>query len=594
MKKNDWLLAISVTLYTFLFYQQQAGINFLIFTITLVAAVYIRSNSLIRNGSWLLAATGSLCSAVFVAFYGNELSVIANIISLSLLSAISLNDRSSVIVSLIFSFYSYCSTPIFIFIDRMERKQNSTPSTNGWSRKAFLIIIPVIITLFFFFIYQQSNPLFKELAGKINFDFVSWDWIFFAFGGFLLLYGFFYHKKIRSIAIIDENVSNDLPVNKKETAIILGKQINISEENFSGIVLFSLLNILLLVVNALDINFLFGNGHLPAGVTYSQFVHQGIGAIIVSVITAIAIILFYFRGSLNFYEKNKGIKLLAYCWIIQNAFMLIATMCKNMTYIHEYGLTYKRIGVYVYLFLTILGLGTTFFKILKLKSNNFLFRINGWLFYGVLVMSCFINWDAIITRFNIHKSHFVERSYLLTLSTTNLPTLFALENHINNKIGAIVLDDDKDSLNDESYGETSNTDFEEQLNRNSFYFLQTYDHADWRSWTLDDARVFARLQKANIFEKMITLNISNIKCDTKLLQYFPSLTDLDLRGCGISNIDFLQIHTNLQTLNLTNNSITDYSSLYALKNLKTLQIDDIGAQELALLQEHLPQTKINQ
>ena len=41
MKKNDWLLFAAVGLYSFLFYQQTLGINFLIFTLFLVTALSV-------------------------------------------------------------------------------------------------------------------------------------------------------------------------------------------------------------------------------------------------------------------------------------------------------------------------------------------------------------------------------------------------------------------------------------------------------------------------------------------------------------------------------------------------------------------------
>src|ERR1700728_725130 len=109
MKKNDWLLIISVAAYSFLFYEENAGINFLLFTIILIAILLvIKDSTLYKNKSWQFVAIGSLLSAICVAYYGTELAVIANIISLSILSSVSLAGRSSVLLSLLFSFYSYC------------------------------------------------------------------------------------------------------------------------------------------------------------------------------------------------------------------------------------------------------------------------------------------------------------------------------------------------------------------------------------------------------------------------------------------------------------------------------------------------------
>ena len=62
--------------------------------------------------------------------------------------------------------------------------------------------------------------------------------------------------------------------------------------------------------------------------------------------------LYYFRGRLNYHSKNKTLKLLAYVWIAQNIFMILSTAYRNNMYIEESGISYKKIGLYVYLMLS--------------------------------------------------------------------------------------------------------------------------------------------------------------------------------------------------------------------------------------------------
>src|SRR5947209_7930195 len=131
MKKNDWILLLAVCLYSFLFYEQSSGINFLLFTIFLLVTLLFQDNTLFRKKSWLFAATGSLLSALCIAYYGNTLSVVANIISLSLVSCLSVAGQSSVIFALLFSFYSYASSLIFMAINRVERKRAAAMESPG-------------------------------------------------------------------------------------------------------------------------------------------------------------------------------------------------------------------------------------------------------------------------------------------------------------------------------------------------------------------------------------------------------------------------------------------------------------------------------
>ena len=89
MKKNDWLLLVSVLVYSFLFYQQSAGINFLLFNIVLVGCLIIKDPSSLKNKSWLAVAAGSIISSACIMYYSSPLAIVANILSLGILSVLS-------------------------------------------------------------------------------------------------------------------------------------------------------------------------------------------------------------------------------------------------------------------------------------------------------------------------------------------------------------------------------------------------------------------------------------------------------------------------------------------------------------------------
>jgi len=604
MKKNDWILIATLALYSFLFYKESAGINFVIFNLVLISALLIRDNQLLKSKAWLLTASASMLSALCVGYYGNGLSITANVISLSVLSALSYRTGTSVIVSLLFSLYSYASAIVFMFLDwrqRIVNKQRNSPI-----RKWSLIILPILITLIFFFMYKSSNALFNDFTKNINLDFISGDWILSTLGGFILLYGFFYHQKIKSISTLDENASNEIDAFHSKTITLFGKEISISDEEFSGKLLFLLLNLLLFVVNILDIQFMFIDNKLPKGVTYSEFVHQGTGMLITSIVLAIAIILFYFRGGLNFSDRNKAIKTLAYIWIIQNAFMILSTMFRNNMYVTEYGLTYKRIGVYVYLLLTLIGLITTFIKIKRIKSTAYLFRINGWIFYTVLVCSAVINWDRFIADFNIHKAKQVQVDYLLDLSYTVLPQLYSYHNN----------GFEQTDMTEGKVTSASMLDFDRQRDWRLYLFMEQYDQLGWKSWYYDKKETFDRLQYLNAYQKIEGLNLAftNISSIEPLYQ-FNTIRSLNLSGNKIASMEELKnfkiLHrlniqknnltslkgieslSSLEMLNIRQNQIVDYSPLFVLKKLKKLYVNDnIQALQYEALQKNLPEAEI--
>lgn len=596
MKKNDWILIASVAAYSYLFYQQNLGINFLVFTISVIVLLFFRNVKVYQSKSWIVAAIGSLLSAFCIAYYGNGLSFIANIISLCVLSAFSIDPKTSILTSFFFSLYSIGASYIFMILDTIDRgqKKKITTESKPISVKLMLYIVPLFIALIFFFMYKASNPLFDNLTKKINLDFISAGWIFFTLGGFCLMYGFFYHKSIQVIANKDQLASNSLSIESTEGNSFFTNFLSMDNEKLSGIILLLLLNTLLLTVNILDINFLWFDGALPKDLSYSAFVHQGTGALITSIIIAILIILYYFRGGLNFYKGNRSLKLLAGLWIMQNAFMIISTAYRNNLYINEYSLTYKRIGVYIWLLLVLIGLMTTFVKILKAKSNWYLFRTNGWLFYCVLLFSCFINWDVIVTNFNINRAEQkhkpLDASYLVSLSERNIPQLLALNDSIKNQANTgDMYDTRSDSYN---YVEIN---YKPALNYKLYRFLDEMDKMEWQSICFEKKRVHRELAllKQNIKEidlqnyylqtlkplamlsDLQSLYFSNNNLnDLRELKMFSNLENLYLNSNRFDSIDHFPVMNSLKILSLSSNNIKSISPLKNVPNLSSLDLSD--------------------
>jgi len=556
LKKNDWLLLSSVALYSYLFYLQSAGINFLLFTLFLIGCLLTRNVGALRNWGWLLAAVGSLVSAVCVAYYGNTLSLWANIISLSLLSGFSFNSRSSLLFTLFFSVYSYVTAIVYMVLDYLERKKKQVAEhSNPFYVRVLLFGLPFLIATLFFFMYRAANPLFYNLTRNFTLNFVSWGWISFTTGGLVLLYGFYYPRSIPEIAIADQMAPDTIYPNPDKPLGMWGKTWNLDQELTTGVILLVLLNLLLFLVNALDINYLFFAQALPAGITYAESVHQGIGMLICSILIAILIILFYFRAHLNFYDKNKNLKFLAYLWVIQNAVLLISTAYRNQFYIQEYSLTYKRIGVYVYLLLAFIGLVTTFIKVMQAKSNWFLFRKNAWAAYFVLVLACAFNWDLLITHFNIAQAQTrdkaLDKDYLLSLSDTNIPDLLELEDdRITPAFAEENIDPDLPKIVSD-YMDYEPFRFSQDLHAELYTFLTEAPTRSWRSWNYDWARV---------------------KNDLEHLSQKNKITNLDLSDKSYASLAPLASLTNLYSLNLSRNQMQHLKQLESLKKLAYLSL----------------------
>jgi hypothetical protein len=296
--------------------------------------------------------------------------------------------------------------------------------------------------------------------------------------------------------------------------------------------------------------------------------------------------------------------------------MLISTALRNGMYIHEYGLTYKRIGVYVYLTLTLIGLSSIVIKIFKQKTNNYLFRTNGWLFYTVLIFACFFDWDGIITNFNINSIKKVEKDYLVCLSYATLPKLFLLQENEKGQNKKVEITKSENNIGDylveDNYTPLS---FDEKLSTHFYQFLIENERLSWQSWYFENMETYEGLVYLNGYNKIKRLELPHMEINSlklllpfnninelnlnlnklsnaRELSSFTSLTKLDLRANKINSIEGLEKLQKLEFLDLKFNPIKNYAPLYTLKGLKELSISNITPSQLKMLKKNLPKTNI--
>jgi hypothetical protein len=468
MKKNDWIILVVTGVYSYFFYNEMLGLNLSLFTLVLLIAAIIKDRELLKNRNWMAVAGFSLMASCSLAYFGNMLSILAVEFSLLILAGMSVSRNGSILIAYFHGFYSLivsCGDDMRFMRDRYRSNSRNLPS----QKRLLLIAIPIIISFVFIGLYRASNPIFEAITNKINFDWISFSWIFFTLVGMWAIYGFFNAKFVSVIKDFDEPESMKVDRNQKSEYHLFGKIISVVDENFSAKLLFVMLNLVILILNLGDLNFIFVDQTLPENFTFAQFLHQGVGTLIFSILISIAIVLFYFRGELNFLSQNKFVKILAYTWLLQNIVMLLSVGFKNSIYIDLYGLTYKRIGVYIYIFLTFIGLVSTILKIYLVKKNLFLFRMNGWSFYLVLVFSTLLNWDQMIVNNNKSLDKEIDIYYLLSLSDATLPSLQKMERNIKNP-------------NERKY-------YHKLLNRKITKFRYRQSQKTWKSWSYLNAKV---------------------------------------------------------------------------------------------------------
>lgn len=481
MKTNDYLLITATTAYSYLFYHQNAGINFLVFNLIIIFIMLYRNKQLIKQGKWLWAAAMCLISATAIFINSSALAIIANVASLLLLSAFSFSVKTSALVSFAFSVFSVVSSVVYLCLDLSKRWMNSKSegksSVNMY--RVMAIVTVFMFALIFFALYQSSNPLFATNTKWINLDFISVGWVMFTLVGFLISYALMYH---RTLPII-ENYENELPlVNRPFDEKHVDK---FATERFAGNLLFVLLNLMLVILNVGDIQTIWLNGVLPQGLTHSDFVHNGVGILIFSIVLAAGLIMFLYRNNFKAIKNSNILKILVYLWILQNLIMLVSTAARNQMYIEKFNLTDLRIGVYVWLVLAMIGLCLTFIKVYKEKSNWYLVRSNVAVWFCVLSLSSLVNWDVMITRYNLANKPLkeVDLSYLLSMSNANLPELLE-----------VVKRKDFPATNEKLNGRLYRNDYIRRLANKAHNYVRTYE-TGWQSYDLRDQRIMNAIKK---------------------------------------------------------------------------------------------------
>ncbi len=609
MKRNDWIYILGIAAYSFLFYEQSAGLNFFLFTIFIVVALGAMRPSAIKTRHWIVSATLALVSGFAVYLNSSALSITANISALMLFSAQSVLPGSSMLISFFLSACTVGGSYVFMIIDFFEKRASrqvtdAPPKEKRNAGRMWATIVAIIIVIVFFALYRGSNVLFKELTKHINLDWISWKWCVFTTIGAVAVYGILYVRKIGGIGDGSQEYNRTLKP-KAEDGTAPGWFDSLMQEEterYLATLLLVLLNIMVLFVNGGDLLFLLGEQSLPAEITYTSYVHQGVGLLVVNVLLAMLLVLYFFRGRLNFNKSYKLISILAVVWLLQNVAMLFFTAARNNMYTEMFGMTYKRIGVYFYLLLTAIGVITTVIKVMQRRTNTWLYRINTWLFFSVFVFSSLVSWSRFITWYSLYKSDYVNRAYLSTMSYQSLPYLVDL-NMNPDKFSQKELNEDYDTSDDvvhmvdlmmsRNWGRK--TEYSVRLYRRIYDHLGESRNVDWRSSVYHSRRVSEELKSMKQFGKDKVLFLEY--CETNSIYYYkgfanierieighsnitnigelgryPSLQEADLSFNLLDSLNGIEKCQKLRWLNIRGNEIQDFSPLLKMPNLKTVQV----------------------
>ncbi|WP_435623147.1 DUF4153 domain-containing protein [Flagellimonas sp.] len=306
-----------------------------------------------------------------------------------------------------------------------EREKNPEQKKKRWSKKTKDLVLGILLAAVFIvsftLLYKNANPIFGTLIASIDLSFISVPWLFFT----LLGYACFLHilSPYHPTELLRLDAQNSNLLSPPDAPFTIPALEKLRSQQTLGSIIFLSLNLLLLFFLVTDFIYLFKSVPISNS-GHSRAVHEGVYALMFSIVCAILVILYFFRGDLNFYKGNQHIKNLAYLWVGLNIILVVFTSYKNYQYVQALGFTYKRIGVFVYLLLTLIGLVTTYIKVAQVRSFVFLLRRNTMIAFYCLIISSSIPWDKAITWYNIAHIQNPDLDYLIGLGHTNSEPLY--------------------------------------------------------------------------------------------------------------------------------------------------------------------------
>ncbi len=406
-------LFIGAILFSSLFHKQGIGLNFSLFSIVTLVILFFYNKTAFKVKSTIVFTISFFVAAFSVFVYNNSLSILAYIVTFITLTGHVSHQNTSIYINWLNGFFSSIAGFFYRNFNTSNASKIKTSQKDiDYLHLTKIVGIPLVVVIIFIALYKNGNPMFESIVNNINFKFINFQWLLFSVLGYYLLSNISKPVVVNPITNKDVITGNIL---KQKGDILVD---NLKKEHQLGFILITVLNVLIVFFLITDITYLINADDFRASVFSSQ-VHSGINALIASIVMAIIIILYFFRGNLNFYKENKQLKLVAYIWIILNSILVINIAIKDYQYIYYFGFTYKRIGVLVYLLLTVIGLISTFIKVNKIKNFWYLFRINALTAFAILIVSCTINWDSLITTYNLYYAKSMDFNYLVNLSDNN-------------------------------------------------------------------------------------------------------------------------------------------------------------------------------
>ena len=453
------LLPLGIVLFDWLFWRERGGLNMLVFTIFVVATQLVqlpRHAASRRSPHFWLMVAGSLLGGAMMAVYGSAVAALACVVSVLLLLGY-VNQPS--LKLLLYAGLTGLGSTAEAWLRVLRGVRPPSHAGAGVRRSWFygrLLLVPLGILGAFHLLFVVANPVYARLSSRVLYVLGEWlvrllpdislGHLLFLALGFAVTAAVVVAVPVYFFADQESHFGEFVRRQRDRVASFAVRQpdfrlkttraLDLRKEYLVAVAVFGLVNVLLLLVNAIDVRWLWFGFEPAPGFALAQFVHEGTYVLIFSILLAMGIVLWYFRRNLNFYAP--GVRVLrwgATVWVLQNAVLAASVGLRNYYYILHCGVAYKRIGVCFFLLLVFFGLGTVLLKIWQQRSAYSLVRLNSLAVYVVLLLLAAGNWEVWMMEYNLQpRFRRVDIGFLLDMPDRTLPTLLARRAALNHAI----------------------------------------------------------------------------------------------------------------------------------------------------------------
>jgi Domain of unknown function (DUF4173) len=464
--------------FNFLFWQEKIGLNILLFDLLIGASIYFLHPEKWKEKTVLITFVSTLLLAFLIVWNNTLFSKTIHFFSaLCFLGFVQVKQMEFIGSGFGLGLCNLLEGPMKAVIaakaygSEIFRRHNNLQPAWRWLQ---LSVVPMGLVVIFYSLYILANPAFAKLSGE------AWGkiipWVTPNVSGYRLVFfiaGFIFSSALLWSGLNSSNFREkhrDKTLLRKREARMNFKTLDLKMEYRSALILILALNMLLAIVNAIDFWYVWIGYDVVNPKLLSNYVHEGTWLLIMAILLGMMVLGYYFRKNLNFLAGNTLLKSGAYLWIIQNGILAISVGVRNFKYIEYYGLAYKRLGVILFLMMVMIGLFTMFVKVQRRKSFYYLLYQNAWACYFVLIFASCVNWDVLITQYNLSGKSKTELDISYLVSGLSDKNLYLLLQHFPEEKGLGNLDNG----------------LVNHLKNKTVKFLAQQNSYTWLSWNYSD------------------------------------------------------------------------------------------------------------